>query len=165
MRIARSASRAIHIKLVWATWRVPVGLMPVTAKMTVMITARPSHPNQLISFNPASAHENDSGHRSFSMSQSRCGLIRGIAFDGRKYRETSLVCQWRTDHKMWGMTCWRYRRRNPSCREKCSPERGKQIGRLLHLPILKKPLYRFSLFDIGTNNRCHLHHIDSLTFF
>jgi hypothetical protein len=32
--------------------------MPVTAKMTVMIIARPSHPNQLISFNPASTREN-----------------------------------------------------------------------------------------------------------
>jgi hypothetical protein len=49
--------------------------------------------------------------------------------------------------------------------EKCSPERGKQIGGLLHLPILKRQLYMFSLFDIGTNSRCHLHHIDSLTFF
>ncbi|MGD1152632.1 MAG: hypothetical protein ABR911_07140 [Syntrophales bacterium] len=76
MRTAKSASRAIHIKRVWATCRVPLGLMPVTAKMPVMITARPSHPNQLISFSPASAHENDSGRRSFSMSQSRRGLIR-----------------------------------------------------------------------------------------
>jgi hypothetical protein len=25
--------------------------------------------------------------------------------------------------------------------EKCSPERGKQIGELLHLPILKKIIY------------------------
>ena len=42
---------------------------------------------------------------------------------------------------------------------------AKKIGGLLHLPILKKQLYMFSLFDIGTNNRCYLHHIDSLTFF
>jgi hypothetical protein len=49
--------------------------------------------------------------------------------------------------------------------EKCSLEKGKQIGGFLHLPILKKQLYMFSLFDIGTNNRCHLHHIDSLTFY
>ena len=49
--------------------------------------------------------------------------------------------------------------------EKCSPEKGKQIGGFLHLPILKKQLYMFNLFDIGTNNRCHLHHIDSLTLY
>jgi hypothetical protein len=49
--------------------------------------------------------------------------------------------------------------------EKCSLEKGKQIGGFLHLAILKKQLYMFSLFDIGTNNRCHLHHIDSLTFY
>jgi hypothetical protein len=29
--------------------------------------------------------------------------------------------------------------------EKCSPERGKQIGGFLHLPILKKQLYMFRL--------------------
>lgn len=43
--------------------------------------------------------------------------------------------------------------------------RGKQTGRLLHLPVLKNQLYMFSLFDIGTDNRCYLHHIDSLPFF
>jgi len=80
MRTARSASRAIHIKLVWATCRVPFGLMPVTAKMTVMITARPSHPNQLIPFSPPSARGNDSGRRSFHMSQSRRALPRLLFF-------------------------------------------------------------------------------------
>jgi hypothetical protein len=71
MRIVKSVSRPIHIKLVWATCRVPFGLMPVTAKMPTMITARPSHPNQGISFSSPSAHEITSGRRSFSTLQSR----------------------------------------------------------------------------------------------
>ena len=51
------------------------------------------------------------------------------------------------------------------CHSRDTGESGKQISGLLHPPILKKQLYMFSLFDIGANNRCHLHHIDSLTFF
>jgi hypothetical protein len=45
--------------------------MPVTAKMTAMITAKPSHPNQVISFIPPSAQDIPSGRCSFSMLQSR----------------------------------------------------------------------------------------------
>jgi hypothetical protein len=48
--------------------------------------------------------------------------------------------------------------------EKCSENRKKQIGRLLHPPILKNQSYIISLFDIGADNGCHLHHIDGLAF-
>jgi hypothetical protein len=46
--IATSASRAIPIMLVCATWRVPFGLMPVTAAIPATITASPSHASQVM---------------------------------------------------------------------------------------------------------------------
>src|SRR6185295_17165363 len=44
----RRAIRATLIRRVWATCRVPFALMPVTAATAVMMTARPSHPSQVI---------------------------------------------------------------------------------------------------------------------
>jgi len=53
--------------------------------------------------------------------------------------------------------------RKTECRDKVL--RGKKTGGFLHPPVLEKQRYRFSLFDVGTDNRCHLHHVDRLTFF
>lgn len=46
--IPMRATRPMAIKRVWATGRVPFGLMPVTAAMPAMTTAIPSHANQFM---------------------------------------------------------------------------------------------------------------------
>ena len=48
MTIARRASRPIPIMRVWATCRVPFGLMPLTAAIAAMITARASQTSQFM---------------------------------------------------------------------------------------------------------------------
>ena len=46
--ITARATRPTAIIRVWATGRVPLGLMPVTAAMAAMTTAMPSHTNQFM---------------------------------------------------------------------------------------------------------------------
>ena len=48
MTITHRASRAMPIRRVWATGRVPFDLKPVTAAKAVMMTARPSHASQVM---------------------------------------------------------------------------------------------------------------------
>src|SRR6188508_2556439 len=48
MRMTISTRRAPLIRLVRATWRAPLGLMPVTAAIATMRTTTPSQPSQVM---------------------------------------------------------------------------------------------------------------------
>ena len=48
MTMTINARRAPLIKLVRATWRVPLGLMPVTAAIATITTTTPSHASQVM---------------------------------------------------------------------------------------------------------------------
>jgi len=43
--------------------------------------------------------------------------------------------------------------------------KGKTNRQVVTPAYFENQLYMLGLFDIGTDNGCHLHHIDSLTYF